>query len=112
MTWNHKAPHDNNPKTKQVVILLSNLLLTRFMQDTDLFEKFKVIIMPRLIANVVNDFGPSHVAAIEKRCQDQYGLVAIFDDQQVYYRNPDVSVVSDGQNWERLDNFLPKPKIG
>lgn len=75
--------------------------MTRFAQDADLFEKFKVVVEPICTATVVADFGESHIEVIRK--QGHYDLVAIFD-----YRNPDVKVISNGRNWAMLDDLLPQ----
>jgi len=94
-------------KQKEVTILFSNRLMTRFMQDADMFEKFKVMICPPVKAKVVPGFGKKNIKAIEKQCQDsEYDLVAVYDENTVYYRNPGVKVVSTGTNWSLLDDYM------
>lgn len=93
------------PKVK---ILMSNRMMSRFAQDADLFEKSKVVIQAPVTATVVDDFGDSHIQAIQKKLEGSpYGLVAVFDPGgKVYYRNPDVNVISDGQQWIPLDDYM------
>ena len=93
---------------KTVKILFSDKRMTMFAQHADVFEKFKVIVHPIILAKVVDDFGPAHIQKIEEKCEkDNYGLVAIYDLDKVYYRNPDVRVISDGRHWQMLDEILP-----
>lgn len=48
----------------QVQMLFSDSFQTKFLQGTDVFEESKVVIQPVLKAEVVDDFGESHIAAI------------------------------------------------
>lgn len=81
---------------------------TQFMQQFDVFESFKVIILPIQEATVVDDYGERHIMALQKLAKDHgYGLVAIYDKEKVYYRNPDVRVVSNGRHFWLLDDILP-----
>jgi hypothetical protein len=94
---------------KKVTILFKDHFKTAFMQNADVFESFKVLVTST-VATVVDDFGESHVQAIlEKTNEDtNYGVVAIFDKEKVYYRDPEVKVVSNGHVWNLLDDMLPK----
>jgi len=92
---------------REVKILLSDNFTTRFMQHADMFERFKVAVKPLLKATVVDDFGEKNIEAMQKRMKDApYTLVAVFDKDTIYYRNPDVKVVSTGTQWCLLDDFL------
>jgi hypothetical protein len=93
---------------KTVKILLSSKRATAFMQGFDMFEKSKVLVQPVLMAKVVDDFGDSHIEAIKKQCDEgnSCGLVAIFDLDNIYYRDPDVVSISDGHKWCLLDEIL------
>ena len=93
---------------KKVTMLLSDRFKTRFMQDADVFEGFKVLVMPPVKATVVRHFGKKHIEAILRQCDSQpYDLVAIYDDRKTYYRNPNVKVISDGEKWGLLDDLCP-----
>lgn len=91
----------------QVKLLFSHNLHTKAMQSFDVFEKFKVVVMPVVVAQVAEDFGDKNIEAIKATSID-YDLVAIFTEDKVYYRNPEVKVISDGRNWATLDDYLPK----
>jgi len=94
-----------------VNMILSDKMATRFAQDADVFEKFKVIAKPLLEAKVVEDFGPTHVQKIKEECdKGDYGLVAIYSQDKVYYRDSNIKVISNGQRWQVLDELLPKQK--
>ena len=92
---------------KNVTLLFSNKFMTEFMQNADMFEPFKVVIEEPLHATVVDDWGKSHIAAIKRHCKkDNYELVAAVGDEKVYYSNPKVKVVSNGQGWMMLEEYL------
>ncbi len=96
---------------KEVTILMSDKFKTRFMQDADMFEKFKVVLMPPIKATVIDNFGQTNVEAIKRECKDgPYDLVAIYDKETIFYRNPAVKVISDGNQWGLLDDMLPKKR--
>lgn len=91
----------------QVQMLFSDSFQTKFLQGFDVFEESKVVIRPVLNAEVVDDFGESHIEAILAAVKDQpYSLVAIFDLQRVYYRDPKVKTISNGEQWVPLDQYL------
>lgn len=93
---------------KQITMIFGNRQLTTFMQHADVFESFKVIMNPPITATVVDDFGDSNVQAILKGCEKEpYFLIAIYDQNKTYFRNPDVKVVSDGTQFGMLDDLLP-----
>jgi hypothetical protein len=92
---------------KQVTILLSDRTKTNFMQSFDVFERHKVLVGALMQATVVDDFGDSHVSAIQRECESgPCELVAVFDSEKTYYRDPSVKVISDGQRCSLLDDLL------
>ena len=92
----------------EVMILLSDRRMSKLMQDADVFEKFKVILLPAVRATVVADFGDSNVKAILRNLESgNQSLVAIYNDKVVFYRDPDVKCVSNGKTWCLLDDLLP-----
>lgn len=91
---------------RRINILLAHRQISVFMQHADVFDDGKFIAMPLLEATVVDEWGDGHLQALIKQCENTpYILVAVFGEK-VYYRNPQVQVISDGSNWMTLDNFL------
>jgi len=98
-------------KTKKVFIITSDLFKTRFMQDADVFEEFKVVVNPTLEATVIKGFGSKNVRAIKTAFDAKnIGLVAIYDANRVYYRDATVKILSDGSKWIVLDDILSQVK--
>lgn len=96
---------------KEVVLLFSDKFLTGFMQNADMFEPFKVVMKEPVYASVVDDWGDSHIEAIKRQCADgNYDLIAAVGEE-VYYSNPAVRVVSNGQGWAMLDEYLNYLKV-
>jgi hypothetical protein len=91
---------------KQVVLIFSDKFMTQFMQHADMFEPFKVVVKEPVYASVVDDWGNSHIEAIKRQCADgNYDLIAAVGEE-VYYSNPAVRVVSNGQGWAMLEEYL------
>lgn len=94
----------------KVLLLFADRQLTGLMQSFDVFEKSKVVLQPVVEATVVNDFGVTHAAAIKKASEaGGQHLVAVYNDSKVYYRDPGVVSISDGEKWCLLDDLLPTP---
>ncbi len=62
-------------ETKTVYFLFRDVWLTTFMQDADVFEKFKVLVKPPVRAEVRKDWGKKEVELVYKH-DDRYILVA------------------------------------
>ena len=94
--------------SKEVYILMYDRFITRFMQDADVFERVKVFKKPLLAATVKPDFGPENVNKIVNHCQmnKDFGLVAIFDNKTIYYRDENIQVVSEGDVWGTVDDYI------
>jgi hypothetical protein len=97
-----KAPK----RARQIVLFFFDRVMTRLAQDADLFEKFKVIANPPVICTVVRRWGKSHLQALLRRAEEnpRYGLIAVVGPKRLYYRNPDIQVVSNGSTWSVLDD--------
>ena len=94
-----------------IIIVVENVIMTRLMQNADVFEKFKVIAdtmsldadgarkTEDVIAKVRKQFD------IDKR---QYRLIAIFRPQYTdgAWRDEDTKVISDGKKFTMFDAFL------
>ena len=96
---------------RQVALLFSDSKITQFMQHADLFERFKVILKPIVYATVVDDWGQKHIDAIKSKFGEDYKLVAAVGEKSVIYVDPEVKVVSDGQKWCLLEDYLKTVKV-
>jgi acetolactate synthase regulatory subunit len=77
------------------------------MQHADLFDRSKVVYRAAE-ATVVDDFDDAHVQRILDVTRDsEFGVVAIFDSERVYWRDKNVTAISDGQRRSMLDDLLP-----
>ena len=95
---------------KRLRIIMSNRFTTKFMQHADLFEPSKVVVEKPLMATLAAGVLPT-AALIERMrtavpADGPYGLVAIFDADQIYYQDPDVKSISDGTHWSPLDRVI------
>lgn len=93
---------------KQATILISDKKITQFMQAMDVFEEYKVVIAPPLIATVVDDFGQEHVDKLLKGLEDcnaPYSLVAVVTDG-FHWFNPSVKIISTGETWCTLMDYF------
>lgn len=92
---------------KVVFLLYEDRMSTRVMQALDLFEKFKVVMQPLVRASVVDDWGQPHLAKIRGLDNEYNRLIAAFgSDGTCHYRDEAVRVVSDGRNWQTLDDYI------
>lgn len=94
----------------KAIIIGYDRQISRFMQDADMFEKGKVALCPVLKATVEPEFCMSNIEAIKKVYNETqpYGLVAVFvpNHPEPRYVNPDVKMVSDGQYFYSVDQFI------
>lgn len=95
---------------REVVLLFGDKFVTRFMQDTGTFESYKVLMKPPLRAEVVDDWGESHIQAIKRQVeQSNYHLIAAVGEE-IYYSDPTVKVVSNGTGWTMFADYLENLK--
>ncbi len=90
----------------KVMLVFSDQLTTRFMQHADMFEPFKVAVMSPVEAEVVDDWGSKHIEAIQKD-ESKYKLVAAVG-KEFLWKDPDVKVVSFGNGWTLLDEYVTR----
>lgn len=101
---------------KIVYLLFQDKFATRFMQDADVFEKFKVIVKPLVEASVIDDWGQKNIDAIIQKVEgSQFSLVAAFESNGViHYSDPKVKLISNGKGFGLLSDYIgdhtPKPK--
>lgn len=94
----------------KVLLLFADRRVTGLLQSFDVFEKGKVVLQPVVTAAVVEDFGTEHAAKIRQYAEAEgQHLVAVYNDDEIYYRDPDVMSVSDGRRWCLLSDILPTP---
>lgn len=99
-------------KTKEVIILFKDCFKTQFMQDADMFEKFKVVICPPAIATVNNNWSKKQIEDTVNVSKGQpYEVIAIFDNDKIYFKDESVKVVSDGKGWVTIDDYIKTAKM-
>jgi len=87
--------------------------LTKLMQNADVFEAFKVIGKHDTVEVTSN----SPIGIKEqlenlkvkfKASESEVGIVAIYsmDDPKIFYRNEDITVVSDGRQFATVDGII------
>ena len=91
-------------------VVFSDRAITRFMQHCDVFERFKVLTKEPMTVSLAEGVLPT-VALIHRMLSavttnEPYGIVAIFDADVVYYRDPEVQACSDGDHWGPLDELI------
>lgn len=91
----------------KVLLLFSNKWNTKMMQSFDLFEPSKVVIEKGIAEIETDTWTEADTLKIVERCKSQpYQLVACFDKEKVYYKDPKVKSVSTGKQWCLLDDYL------
>jgi hypothetical protein len=93
----------------KVAFIFSDKTLTKMMQDADLFEPFKVLVNNEyIVANLNDNWGEDHqIESLIKLCENtNYSLVACYTSEKVYYIDPLVKVVSTGQNWALVEEYV------
>jgi histidinol-phosphate/aromatic aminotransferase/cobyric acid decarboxylase-like protein len=98
-------------KTIQVVVIHGDERTTRFMQDADVFEKFKVIAKAQKYElDLADDYPPASAMESLKKAITEAGhrVVAIFQPNlpEGAWRDETVKVISDGTQWGMLDDLL------
>lgn len=91
----------------KVAFVFSDKALTNLMRIVDLFESFKVVVKNSHAIITVDEWGQDQTEAIRKACEpENYGLVACYGIDTVYYIDPTVKVVSTGQNWATIEDYV------
>lgn len=93
---------------KRIVLIFSDKFTTTFMQSGDVFEPFKVLMKPPVMATVADGWGEKEIAAI-KTLDGNYLLIAAVGEE-ILYADPKVRVVSNGKGWVMFDEFLAEVK--
>ena len=84
------------------------------MQHAGLFEPFKVVITPMMELKIdpnvtINDEWVQKVR--NKLDNKDFKIIALYDDEQVLFRDENVKVVSNGNHFSILDNYLPNVQL-
>jgi hypothetical protein len=87
-------------------ILFADKKLTQFMQAFDLFDESKVIVkgviyveFPKINKEIIDKL-------IANGNNEEYELIAIYDEKKSYYKNPKIKVISSGYNFYILDEYI------
>ncbi len=93
-------------KSFEVILVFSNLRMTRFMQSADVFRDFEIILGPPATATLTKKVNEKIIEAIRNGAETAgYGLVAIVG-KEIHYRDPKVKSVGDGKKWCTADDYL------
>ena len=88
---------------------------TQFMQHLDVFERFKVVAKPTMIATLETGRECGEVAEKVRAASVANGdgntLIAAWNDSGVYYRDQDVKVISDGERFALLDDIIGSDQL-
>jgi len=101
---------------KQFLYLIRvDSMKTRFLQDCDVFEKSKVIILPTVkltfdlkatVAEKVNEAKEKCSVTMINSNSKEDKIICIFDDKNIFYIDNEVNVVSDGSCFCLLSEYL------
>lgn len=91
-----------------VKVLLKDNKITTFMQACDLFEPHKVVIKDMLLSITYNkSFTKKNLNLLKQGLEmEGYGIVAVFSQKKIYYRDPSIKTISNGKEWRILDKFI------
>jgi hypothetical protein len=68
--------------------------------------------MPIVTAKIKDDWGPNNLEIfIQKAAQSPYLLIAIVEGDTIHYQDKNVKVISNGQSWCLLDDYIESLKI-
>jgi hypothetical protein len=91
----------------RVAFVFSDKALTQFMRHVDLFEPFKVLVKNSHAILTVDAWGVEQTEAIRKTCEaSNYGLVACYSIDHIYWIDPAIKVVSTGTNWALVEDYV------
>jgi len=91
----------------RVAFIFSDKRLTRFMQDADLFESFKVLVKNTHAILTVETWGLEQTEKVIKTCEPtDYGLVACYSIDHIYWIDPAIKVVSTGTSWALVEDYV------
>ena len=77
------------------------------MQDADMFEPFKVLVRASHAIITVNSWSKEQTETIRKASEDsEFTLVACFGVDTVYWTDPEVKVVSTGEHWGLIEDYV------
>jgi hypothetical protein len=94
----------------KAVILFADKMITKFMQDTDVFESSKVIGKPLICATVVEDWGKPHFdKMLSLNSNASYTTVAVVTEKGVF-ADPQIKSVSDGSNFATIGSVIEQMK--
>jgi hypothetical protein len=94
----------------KAVILFADKMVTKFMQDTDVFESSKVIGNPLIHATVVEDWGKPHFdKMLSLNSSSPYATVAVVTEKGVF-ADPKIKSVSNGFNFATIDSVIEQMK--
>lgn len=92
----------------RLTALFSNRTVTGLMQGFDVFEKSKVLVEAPVTFNWDQVTPGAEVAAklVEHLDDAPYRLIALFNDSEVFWVDPDVRTVSTGEGWMLLADMI------
>lgn len=77
------------------------------MQDADMFESFKVLVMPEHAVINVQEWTEKQMnVVIETSKNSDYEMIACFSTDDVFWANPKVKVVSTGEKWALVEEYI------
>ena len=108
------TPECKTMKHQIVNMIVQDVKKTIFMQHAGMFEPFKVVITPMMELKIdpnvtINDEWVQKVR--NKLDNKDFKIIALYDDEQVFFRDENVKVVSNGNNFSILDNYLPNVQL-
>jgi hypothetical protein len=94
----------------KAVILFADKMVTKFMQDTDVFESSKVIGKPLICATVVEDWGKTHFDnMLSLNSTSLYTTVAVVTEKGVF-ADPRIKSVSNGSTFDTIGSVIEQMK--
>ena len=91
----------------RIALVFKDTKITKFVQDADMFEPFKVLVQNTHAILTVNSWSEEQTHAIRKASEgSEYTLVACFGIDVVYWIDPEVKVVSTGTHWGLIEDYV------
>ena len=98
---------------KKILLVFSDTKLTAFMQAADVFDRGKVLLCPSVAIITAPDEWDdkqSETAKLAAEKSGEYQLVAVISENN-RWTNPDIRVVSTGQHWMPLADYVEQLKV-
>jgi hypothetical protein len=90
----------------KVAFLFKNDFLTKFAQEADLFESFKVVVHPNAFVVSLDSWNQEQMDSAINSKGEGFSLVACFGPDVIHWVDPTVKVLSTGKQWFLIEDYI------